>query len=459
MNSLKHSLPDPFFVRSLLRPKLFNIRNMSSFVRKLTRWGFQRAHDDATRNSDIFRHTYFQRGRPELLSKVRCVGKVSGNGNASTDVSRAPAVIPAVLPPPAGASAGQTREDILKECRRQGPPISSVRSSAAAPLDSSTRRRAAAAALPVATAAALTLSPPPVSQQVLQNVRTGSTLDEAPTMLPSSPSRTESILQQQQAALMRLMSQAQAQNAAPVAPSSPLLDSNVSQALALYRRNLEQQLLLQQEEQQAELSRLEMQRLVQQLSRSNNDDPLAALQAQLQQQQQQQLLLQNHASPLLSMQASSLNHLDAATQIALERLSREEVLRSHHLQQQAALSSLLLANEAGSNTGFGNSPIGGGTGFSRGLGNGLSMGLGNGMHSAIGTGGGNVPASANSQLHELLLQHNLNNQALPFSSTSSATALPTSYGLNAAPSFSQLTAQTTTPGFPASLVDGPLYYL
>jgi hypothetical protein len=425
---------------------------MSSFVRKLTRWGFQRAHDDATRNSDIFRHTYFQHGRPELLSKVRCVGKVSGNGNAAADVSRAPAVIPAVLPPPAGASAGQTREDILKECRRQGPPISSNRSSVAPPLDSSTRRRAAAAALPVATAAALTLSPPPVSQQALQNVRTGSTLDEAPTMFPSSPSRTESTLQQQQAALMRLMSQAQAQTAAPVAPSSPLLDSNVSQALALYRRNLEQQLLLQQEEQQAELSRLEMQRLVQQLSRSNNDDPFAALQAQLQQQQ-----LQNHASPLLSMHASSLNHLDAATQIALERLSRDEALRSHHLQQQAALSSLLLANETNTNTGFGSGPIGGSTCFNRGLGNGFNTGLGNGMQSAIGIG--NVPASTNSQLHELLLQHNLNNQALPFSSTSSTTALPTSFGLNAAPAFSQLTAQTTTPGFPSSLVDRPLYYL
>lgn len=55
--------------------EMFKIRNMSSFVRKLTRWGFARVHDTRTNNSDIFKHPYFQRGEPELCKmRVRCVG-------------------------------------------------------------------------------------------------------------------------------------------------------------------------------------------------------------------------------------------------------------------------------------------------------------------------------------------------------------------------------------------------
>jgi HSF-type DNA-binding len=56
-------------------PQLFKIRNMSSFVRKLTRWGFSRVHEKATGNSDIFKHTNFQRDKPELCKKIRCVNR------------------------------------------------------------------------------------------------------------------------------------------------------------------------------------------------------------------------------------------------------------------------------------------------------------------------------------------------------------------------------------------------
>lgn len=57
-------------------PKLFNIRNMSSFVRKLGRWGFSRVHEKATRNSDIFKHPMFERGkRDQCKKKVKCVGR------------------------------------------------------------------------------------------------------------------------------------------------------------------------------------------------------------------------------------------------------------------------------------------------------------------------------------------------------------------------------------------------
>ena len=58
-----------------LMPKLFNIRNMSSFVRKLGRWGFSRVHEKETRNSDIFKHKNFQRGDWELCKTVKCVGR------------------------------------------------------------------------------------------------------------------------------------------------------------------------------------------------------------------------------------------------------------------------------------------------------------------------------------------------------------------------------------------------
>jgi HSF-type DNA-binding len=56
-------------------PQLFKIRNMSSFVRKLTRWGFSRVHEKATGNSDIFKHPHFQRDKPELCKRIRCVNR------------------------------------------------------------------------------------------------------------------------------------------------------------------------------------------------------------------------------------------------------------------------------------------------------------------------------------------------------------------------------------------------
>lgn len=53
---------------------LFKIRHTSSWVRKLTRYGFTRSHDMATGNSDIFKHEHFVRGRTESLQKIVCVG-------------------------------------------------------------------------------------------------------------------------------------------------------------------------------------------------------------------------------------------------------------------------------------------------------------------------------------------------------------------------------------------------
>lgn len=71
-------------------PKIFKIRNMSSFVRKLTRWGFHRVLQKETGNCDIFRHEHFVRGKPELVKNVRCLGRVAeiganAAGNNTTD--------------------------------------------------------------------------------------------------------------------------------------------------------------------------------------------------------------------------------------------------------------------------------------------------------------------------------------------------------------------------------------
>jgi hypothetical protein len=56
-------------------PKIFNIRNMSSFVRKLTRWGFHRKYEKETMNSDIFKHKEFQRGNYDMCSQIKCLGR------------------------------------------------------------------------------------------------------------------------------------------------------------------------------------------------------------------------------------------------------------------------------------------------------------------------------------------------------------------------------------------------
>ena len=69
-------------------PELFKIRNMSSFVRKLTRWGFARVHEKETGNSDIFKHHNFQRDKPELCRKIRCVNRATASNSAHLEYGR-----------------------------------------------------------------------------------------------------------------------------------------------------------------------------------------------------------------------------------------------------------------------------------------------------------------------------------------------------------------------------------
>jgi len=60
-------------------PTLFQIRNMSSFVRKLGRWGFSRVFEKETNNSDVFKHPHFHRGdRLGVRKHVKCLGRAAG---------------------------------------------------------------------------------------------------------------------------------------------------------------------------------------------------------------------------------------------------------------------------------------------------------------------------------------------------------------------------------------------
>jgi hypothetical protein len=74
-NGKSFTIMNPKKFTSELMPKLFNIRNMSSFVRKLSRWGFNRYHEKETMNSDLFKHKEFQMGNWELCSQIKCSGR------------------------------------------------------------------------------------------------------------------------------------------------------------------------------------------------------------------------------------------------------------------------------------------------------------------------------------------------------------------------------------------------
>jgi hypothetical protein len=72
-DGLAFTIVNPKKFTSVVMPKLFQIRNMSSFVRKLGRWGFHRVHEVSTKNSDIFKHVQFHRGNRDLCAKIKCV--------------------------------------------------------------------------------------------------------------------------------------------------------------------------------------------------------------------------------------------------------------------------------------------------------------------------------------------------------------------------------------------------
>lgn len=58
-------------------PKIFGIRTFSSFVRKLTRWGFERIMEKKTHDVDVFRHNLFHKNDWQNCARIKCVGRVA----------------------------------------------------------------------------------------------------------------------------------------------------------------------------------------------------------------------------------------------------------------------------------------------------------------------------------------------------------------------------------------------
>ncbi len=101
------TIVDPKRFTKEFMPKFFNIRNMSSFVRKLTRWGFARVHEKETLNSDIFKHSDFQQGKPCMCREIRCVGRLSSFGLGASLVRSEVAAIKTPQAPKSVAQAPQ----------------------------------------------------------------------------------------------------------------------------------------------------------------------------------------------------------------------------------------------------------------------------------------------------------------------------------------------------------------
>lgn len=66
-------------------PNVFGIRNVSSFVRKLHRWGFERILDKKTHNVDVFRHPLFRKGDWASCQKIKCCGRQRQRELPATD--------------------------------------------------------------------------------------------------------------------------------------------------------------------------------------------------------------------------------------------------------------------------------------------------------------------------------------------------------------------------------------
>lgn len=105
------TIKNPKLFTAELMPKLFNIRNMSSFVRKLSRWGFQRYHEKETMNSDLFRHKEFQRGDWKSCSQIKC----TAGRHPVTSISRRPSLPTSPIKSPASPKQGYPTNTVTKK--------------------------------------------------------------------------------------------------------------------------------------------------------------------------------------------------------------------------------------------------------------------------------------------------------------------------------------------------------
>jgi hypothetical protein len=92
------------FVKDFM-PRIFNIKNMSSFVRKLSRFGFARKFDKKSMNPDIFAHPDFVRGDPERAANIKCAPLPKASPSAVSTANKAKAAASAATPSWAQANA------------------------------------------------------------------------------------------------------------------------------------------------------------------------------------------------------------------------------------------------------------------------------------------------------------------------------------------------------------------
>jgi hypothetical protein len=116
------TIRDPKRFTKELMPKYFSIRNMSSFVRKLTRWGFARVHEKQTMNSDIFKHPEFQKGQQGKCREIKCVGRTTPPMPATMPGPRVVETVTAPLPSVSDRPSHATTRPPSTSCHAPNKP-------------------------------------------------------------------------------------------------------------------------------------------------------------------------------------------------------------------------------------------------------------------------------------------------------------------------------------------------
>lgn len=86
------TIVDPKRFTSDHMPVIFGIRNMSSFVRKLGRFGFSRHFERETMNCDIFKHPEFRRGERDRCAAIKISAPPPSSSSTSSSAVTATAL-------------------------------------------------------------------------------------------------------------------------------------------------------------------------------------------------------------------------------------------------------------------------------------------------------------------------------------------------------------------------------
>jgi hypothetical protein len=103
-------------------PKVFGIRTFSSFVRKLTRWGFERIMEKKTHDVDVFRHDLFHKNDWKSCASIKCVRRLTAKQTEKQSAVivmqqqvQRPTFIKTLAPPPVCHSQTRALHDVTSE--------------------------------------------------------------------------------------------------------------------------------------------------------------------------------------------------------------------------------------------------------------------------------------------------------------------------------------------------------